>query len=128
MTAYFDEWSTRLAEADPYVLWHLEHALVHDILLVASLPEFPAEFRAEVHATLRKGCVHAQGPGRDGYDAADEADHRRALRTLVSDLHSVFHNVAYAARAADRWGSDSPAAWLANRAEDEREACWGGGP
>ena len=108
MTAYFDRKGSEIVKSlslstDPedvvvsQELERIELEMVRDVSLAAELPGCPASIRRSIHTTIRKYGVASQ-PGNFGWSGVDSnAEWRRRLDRMASDLHDSFHALAYSA-------------------------------
>lgn len=125
MTTYFDTFATKLHEqtSAPYqwdVLADLEKTLVYDVTVAAMQVEFPEDLRKAVHAAVFRNAVTMLPDHAIPRDFEHQHEHLHHLRSLGSDLHDVFHAVAY---RVPHMG-DGPRTWIHQffvKGEEERD-------
>ena len=126
MTTYFDTFQTALHKegtGSDYrwdILADMEQALVFDVTVAAMQVEFPEDLRRAVHAAVFRNGVTTLPDNAIPRAFEHKEEHLRHLRNLGSDLHEVFHAVAY---RCPQMG-DGPRTWINQyftRGEEERE-------
>lgn len=113
MTEYFDDVGRTISALDLTdhrihdMLRDIEWKLVSDVSICTQMPDFPEDLRDAIDHLILTSGIYTTPPvcGFPQGDAEDLHDHRRKLRDLGGDLHTIFHEVAR--RGLDRF-SDSP--------------------
>jgi hypothetical protein len=108
MTMYFDDFQEKLSDIDPEdfrLLIDIENDLVMDCTICAQMPGFPSDLKVRIHKIVLKYGIHNLPLNAPPRDFEFSWEHMDLLRSMGSDLHSVFHDVARL--ELDRF-SDSP--------------------
>lgn len=132
MTAYFDQAGQKLQKIQQELattpieqvvkrLEDIDAELVWDISICSQFEGFPDDLRDRAHQTVLKYSAACQPVnGRDpGYESM--YDHIRGLGDLISDMHTIFHNLV--TRNIHGFSDDprAPLRMLYARAEGQRE-------
>lgn len=101
MTAYFDQTHDAIREAaaafreegkfEPVEV--VERTLVFDCLVCSEMPDFPPEFRDQIHDVVLRYGITTLPLGAPPRDFETFDDHEKMLHDLCWHLHSVFHAV-----------------------------------
>lgn len=124
MTAYFDTLTSKIQDVpwDSPTAWDdygsLEQDLVFDCTVAAMFPAFPEDLRLCVHRAILKGAVQHLPRNAPPADFEHNHEYGARLRTMTSDLHDVFHELAR--RGIPGFG-DSPKAPLRHLYDDGDE-------
>lgn len=105
MTAYFDDIQNELhmlRNLHPTMevrddLRDLEYKMVRDCTIAAESPEFPGDLRIKIHRLILMKSVNFQPlniPMEHEHDLDEFTEDVDKIRSLCSDLHSIFHEVA----------------------------------
>jgi len=110
MTSYFDAVfsSVTALKSDPNkydTIKNIEDKIVFDVTICAMQPDFPSDLRVAIHRIILRCAVYNLPPNAPEKDFATWEDHIQLMNNLHSDLHDVFHALAY--RGLPRY-SDSP--------------------
>lgn len=128
MTAYFDSRHKQVADlrercrADYTALTDLEKvedAMLFDINLLCSFPDFPADIAEAIQLTIADFATEPLSTRQRSYDNVDQVF--RQVQQLIWDLHTHFHTLSNRQLGF----SDSPASSLrikANSMEEKRVA------
>jgi len=100
----------------------IDAKLVWDVSLCSEFEGFPEDLRTRVHQTVLKWSAAAQPVGSQGPCYETYEEHVRGIESLISDLHTIFHELAE--RQIKGFGDDprTPLRILYSRAEEKREA------
>lgn len=121
MSSYFDDMAHRIADLKEGDFWDagrdLEIEMVNDVTVCAMFPGFPSDLKQMVHTAILQSGICTLPSNAEPRDFATDEEHRALLRTLCSNLHSIFHEVAH--RATEAGQNDHPHAPL-------RQLSWAG--
>lgn len=137
MTSYFDDKATFLRDIrrqEPEhvrieMLREFEKVLVRDVTICAEFPGMHEKLRQAIHKAVWFYGVFTRPMQHPNPKAEDDDAIPDVLEDLVSELHSVFHEVGRWARQHEdtniaRMFSDSPNAplrWLESNGEEQRD-------
>lgn len=106
MTAYFDSKGTELRDIEAGVsimgewgrveydaLNKLDESVVWDVTLAVESPGFPDDLRDHAHRLILKFSAACQSVGSPGPDYETIDDHARGIGNMISELHSLFHEL-----------------------------------
>lgn len=116
MTAYFDEISATLRDWrtwDQVLVWNrlteIESRIYDDVCFCCANEDFPADLKKKCYETLLRFGVNILPDCASPADFEENSEYADRIRQMSSDLHSIFHEVAY--RGIPFIG-DSPRHWL----------------
>ena len=113
MTAYFDAKGAlvgeiqkklpRSDEKDPLGTWSrdglnlldlLDNDVVTDVTMCTAFHRFPADLADKVHRTVLKYSAASQPVNGSAPEYDEPWQHARGIGNMLSDLHTIFHEVA----------------------------------
>jgi len=131
MTEYFDSKGSLLAKIDPKkepdysqlskALEDLDYGVVWDVSLCSEFEGFPEDLRARVNQTVLKWSSAAQPVNKSGPDYETVEEHIRGISSMISELHTIFHELAERRLRGFSDDPRTPLRVLYARAEERRE-------
>lgn len=103
MTFYFDNKGEQLAKVQKMLdfsreaqlaLEAIDNTVVFDVSVCAEMPGFPVDLRGAIHRTILKYSVMGQPANSPGLNFESLRDYVNSIGNLLSELHSIFHEVA----------------------------------
>jgi hypothetical protein len=128
MTQYFDSMAEALVKlrtdssATRENIDEIDEIVVFDVSVCTELPDFPQDLGVKVNETVLKYTAACQPVNKTAPCYLTYQQHIRGILSMVSDLHTIFHELAE--RQLKGFGDDprTPLRILYSRAEEKREA------